>query len=124
MPTRSIDRIAVNEEPFSNAGVDYLGPIIIKLNKSTRSTQPTVKRYGVLFTCLTTHGIHLELPTDMTTDAFILPLRRFIARRGHVKILISDNGFNFTGAEKELKYALTCIDQKKVARTSSKQHIQ
>ena len=118
-----IDRIAVNEKPFSNTGVDYFGPIIIKLNKRTRSTQPTAKRYGVLFTCLTTHGVHLELATDMTTDAFILALRRFIARRGHVKILRSDNGSNFIGAEKELKHALTCIDQNKVAQTLSKQHI-
>ena len=119
-----IDRIAVNEKPFSNTGVDYFGPIIIKLNKRTRSTQPTAKRYGVLFTCLTTRGVHLELATDMTTDAFILALRRFIARRGHVKILRSDNGSNFIGAEKKLKHALTCIDQNKVAQTLSKQHIQ
>ena len=119
-----IDRIAVNEKPFSNTGVDYFDPIIIKLNKRTRSTQPTAKRYGVLFTCLTTRGVHLELATDMTTDAFILALRRFIARRGHVKILRSDNGSNFIGAEKELKHALTCIDQNKVAQTLSKQHIQ
>ena len=106
-----IDRITVNEKPFSNIGVDYFGPIIIKLNKRTRSTQPIVKRCGVLFTCLTTRGVHLELATDTTTDAFILALRRFIARRGHVKLLRSDNGSNFIGAEKELKHALTCIDQ-------------
>ena len=99
-----IDRIAVNEKPFSNTGVDYFGPIIIKLNKRTRSTQPTAKRYRVLFMCLTTRGVHLELATDMTTDAFILALCRFIARRCHVKLLRSDNGSNFIGAEKELMH--------------------
>ena len=119
-----IDRIAVNEKPFTNTGVDYFGSIIIKLNKRTRSTQPTAKRYGVLFTCLTTRGVHLELATDMTTDTFILALRRFIARCGHVKILSSDNGSNFIGAEKVLKHALNCTDQNKVAQTLSKQHIQ
>ena len=36
----------------------------------------------------------------------------------------SDNGSNFIGAEKELKHALTCIDQNIVAQTLSKQHIQ
>ena len=119
-----IDRIAVNEKRFSNTGVDYFGPIIIKLNKCTRSTQPTTKRYRVLFTCLTTCGVHLGLATDMTMDAFILALCRFIAQRGHVKILRSDNGSNFIGAEKEVKHALTCIDQNKVAQTLNKQHIQ
>ena len=124
MSSIPIDRIAVNQKPFSSTGVDYFGPIIIKLNKRTRSAQPTAKRYGVLFTCLTTRGVHLEVATDMTTDAFILVLRGFIAWRGHVKILRSDNGSNFIGAEKELKHALTCIDQNKVAQTLSKQHIQ
>ena len=115
--------IAVNQKPFSNTGVDYFGPINIKLNKHKRSTQPTAKRYGVLFTCITTRGVHLELATDMTTDALILVLPRFIARRGPVKTLRSDNGSNFIGAEKELKHALTCIDQNKVAQTLSTQHI-
>ena len=85
MPSIPIDRIAVNEKSFSNTGVDYYGPIIIKLNKGTSSTQPTVKRYGVLFMYLGTPGVHLEIANDMATDAFILVLRRFIARRGHVK---------------------------------------
>ena len=40
-----IDRIAVNEKPFSNTGVDYFGPIIVKLNKRTRSTQPTATEF-------------------------------------------------------------------------------
>ena len=124
MSNIALDRIAVNERLFSNTGVDYFGPIIVKLNKRARLTQPTAKRYGVLFTCLTTRGVYLELATDMTTDVFILALRRFIAQRGHVKILRSDNGSNFIGAEKELKHALTCIDQNKVAQTLSKQHIQ
>ena len=124
MSTIPIDKVAVNEKPFFNTGVDYFDPIIIKLNKRTRSTQPRAKRYGVLFTCLTTRGVDLELATDMTTDVFILALRRFIARRGHVRILRSANGSNFIGAEKELKNALTCIEQNKVAQTLSKQHIQ
>ena len=108
MSSIPIDRIAVNEIPFSNTGVDYFGPIIIKLNKRRRSTQPTTKRYRVLFTCLTTRGVHLEFATDMTMDAFILAFGRFIAQRGQVKILRSDNGSNLTGAEEELKHALTC----------------
>ena len=119
-----INRIAVDEKPFFNTEVDYSGPVIIKLNKLTRSTQPTSKRYRALFTCLTTRGLHLELATDMTMNAFLLALSRFIDRRGHAKILRSDNGSNFTGAEKKLKYALTCIDQSKVAQTLTKQHIQ
>ena len=68
--------------------------------------------------------MYLELATDMTTDACVLALHRFISPCGHVKILRSDNGSNFIGAEKELKHTLTCVDQSKVAQTLRKQNIQ
>ena len=41
--------------------------------------------YGVIFTCLTVQAVHIELDPDLTTDAFLLTLRRFIARRGKPK---------------------------------------
>lgn len=47
-------------------------------------------------------SIHLELVSDLTTEAFIASLRRFIARRGKPKQIWSDNGTNFTGAKSEL----------------------
>ena len=118
-----MDRVSVDEKPFSNNGVNYFGPIIIKPNNCTRSTRPTVKRYGVLFRCFTTRGEHLEFATNMTTDEFMLALHTFIARRGHVKILRSDNGSSFSGTEKDLKDTLTCINQTKAAQNLRKQHI-
>lgn len=39
---------------------------------------------------------------SLDTDSFVLALRRFIARRGQVKEMRSDNGRNFIGGEKEL----------------------
>ena len=42
----------------------------------------------------------------MDTDEFIMCLRRFINRRGDVKELRCDNGFNFVGYERELKKSL------------------
>ena len=95
------DQLALNEKPFSNSGVDYFGPILTKSSKHTRLNLASAKRYGVLFTCLTTRAVNLELAYDMSTDAFLLALRRFISRRGFVKVLRSDNGSNFIDAEKE-----------------------
>ena len=88
------ERIAIGQKPFSNTGVDYFGPLYIKFNKRTRINQATGKRFGVIFTCLTTRAVHLELSGDLSTDSFILALRRFISRRGFVKVLRSDNGTN------------------------------
>ena len=80
-------RLCIDEKPFTNTGGDYLGPYHIKLSKRTRSNQATAKRYVALFTCLTTRAVHLEIAGDLSTDAFILALRRFISRRGkHNKV--------------------------------------
>ena len=73
------DRLSVVEKPFSKVGADYFGPLVVTLSKCTQSNQATVKRYGVLFTCLTTRTVHLEIAGDISTDSFILVLRQFIS---------------------------------------------
>ena len=105
------DRLSVGEKSFSKVGVDYFGPLVVKLSKRTRSNQTTAKRYGVLFMCLTTRAIHFEIAGDMSTDSFILALRRFVSRRSPIDIIRSDNGTNFIGAERELRNALKELDQ-------------
>ena len=69
------------EPPFTRTGVDYFGPITIKVGRTTR------KRYGVLFTCLSCRAVHLEVAQSLDTSSFIDALRRFMARRGPVKEL-------------------------------------
>ena len=41
--------------------------------------------------------------SDLTSEAFIATLRRFIARRGYPTLIWSDNGTNFVGANREIK---------------------
>ena len=95
-------RLQSHVKPFSNTGVDYLGPIQAKTSGKTRISQGTLKTYGVIFTCFNTRAIHIELSGDLSTDSFILSLRRFLARRGHVNIMQSDNGTKFIGTVKEI----------------------
>ena len=82
MPDIPEDRLCIYEKPFSNTGVDYLGSYHIKLSKRSRSNQATAKKYVTLFTCLTTRTVHLEIAGDLSTDAFVLALRRLISSRG------------------------------------------
>lgn len=86
--------------PFSTSAVDYAGPINIKLHH-LRKLQ-TLKVYICLFICMSTKAIHIEVVTDLTSDAFIAALKRFISRRGFVSHLYSDNGKNFVGASRKL----------------------
>ena len=101
-------RVAAFVRPFTHCGVDYFGPMEVTVGRRHE------KRYGVLFTCLTTRAVHLELARDLTTDSAIMAIRRMIGRRGHPGTMYSDNGTNFRGAEKELRQALEAFDHDKI----------
>ncbi|XP_067208442.1 uncharacterized protein [Linepithema humile] len=87
--------------PFASAGVDYAGPIQLRTFKGRG--RGTTKGYICLFVCLVTKAVHLEAVTELTTAAFLAAYRRFISRRGHCSLLLSDNGRNFLGADAELR---------------------
>ena len=57
----------------------------------------------MIFTCLTVRTVHTELASNLTTDAFVLTLRRFIEHRGKPKEILSNNGLNFIGTDRELR---------------------
>ena len=73
-----------------------------------------LKRYGASFICLSSRAIHIETVASLNTDSFILRLRRFIGRRGNIRLLRSDNGNNFVGTSSEFKKAFTEMDQQKI----------
>ena len=102
------DRASPDEPPFTHVGVDYFGPIEVKRGRSL------VKRYGVIFTCLVSRAVHLEVASYLDTASCINALRRFICRRGPVLSLRSDNGTNFIGTNRELTKALKELDHSKI----------
>ncbi|XP_060566919.1 uncharacterized protein LOC132725749 [Ruditapes philippinarum] len=111
------DRVTPDELPFTRVGVDYFGPFEVKQGRSL------VKRYGVLFTCLTSRAIHLEVAASLDTDSYINALRRFIARRGQVTTIRSDNGSNFVGAERELKASIQEWNINRIQDTLRQKHV-
>jgi len=102
------ERVRGGEPAFSYVGVDCFGPFKVKQGRAR------VKRYGCLFTCLTVRAIHIEVLHTLETSSFLDALHRFIARRGTPRILRSDNGTNFVGAERELRESLERLDQEKI----------
>ena len=93
-------------KPFSNTALDYFGPIQAKTSRKTRRNQGTLNTYEVIFTCLNTRAIHIELSGGLSTVSFILSLRRFLALIGHVNVMQSDNETNLIGAVKEINDAI------------------
>ena len=102
---------------FENVGVDYAGPFHIKYGSVRKPT--IVKAYVCVFVCLSVKAVHLESVTDLTTDAFIAALRRFIARRGKPSLIWSDHGTNFVGAARELKELSEFLEHQKTQQVIS-----
>ena len=96
-----IERLGYKQPPFPNTGVYYFGPFLVPIRRSTE------KRWGFLFTCLATKAVHIEVVPSLDTSSCVMGVERFIARRGTPTAIMSDNGTNFVGAQKEL---LACAE--------------
>lgn len=76
------------------------------------SVELVAPRLGLRFLCFSTRTIHLEPVDDLTSAAFIVCLRRFMAKRGKFSKIYSDNGTNFIGAQKKLTTCMEKIDER------------
>ena len=101
----------IPDSVFERVGVDYAGPFYIKYGFVRKPT--IVKAYACIFVSLSVKAVHLELVSDLTSEAFIACLRRFVARRGKPCLIWSDHGTNFVGANRELKEFFEFLGQQK-----------
>jgi len=84
--------------------VDFAGPI--KIRVGLRKSVP-VKAYVAVFVCLSTKAVHLEAVSDLSADAFMACLRRFISRRELPLHIWSDNGTYFVSTQRILRQYYT-----------------
>lgn len=61
-----------------------------------------IKSQLCIFVCLAVKAVHLELVTDLSTEAYLAALYRFMSHRGKPLTIASDNGTNFVGARNEM----------------------
>ena len=96
---------------FAAIGIVYAGPVKIKywyIHKPTIS-----KAYICVFVSMSVKAVHIELVSELTTEAFLACLRRLIARRGKPRVVWSDHGTNFVGASRELKELTEFLQEKR-----------
>lgn len=96
--------------PYQTTGVDLAGPLLLRDGE---------KCWIVLYTCAVYRAVHLELTRSLSTEAFIMTLRRFIARRGRVSMMMSDQGTNFHGT----KTLLNALDWDEIEKQSTVRRI-
>ena len=57
-------RLAYKQRPFSHCGMDYFGPMIVKIGRRRE------KRWGCLFTCLTTRAVSTPRTRELIDGNF------------------------------------------------------
>ena len=82
------------------------------------------KRYICVFSCLLTRAVHLEPVNSLDTDGFLMAMTRFCKRRGTPEFIVTDNGSNFTAAERQLREATCTIDQDRLTTHSELRDVQ
>ncbi|XP_025265819.1 uncharacterized protein LOC112638395 [Camponotus floridanus] len=109
--------------PFLRTGVDYAGPIFIRTSKARGHRAH--KAFVVVFICLFSRAVHLDVVSDYSSEAFLAAFRRFISRRGLCKEMYSDCGTNFIGVDKELRrmFHASSADGRRISQSCSQEGV-
>ncbi|XP_068245361.1 uncharacterized protein [Palaemon carinicauda] len=85
---------------FYHTAVDIFGHFQIKDNVKKRTTG---KAYGVIFNCIVTRAVYIDVVDGYDTYSFLKCFRRFTAVHGYPDTVHSDLGSQLVSASKELK---------------------
>lgn len=96
-------RLCLHQPAFSSTGVDCFGPYQVNIGRRKE------KRWGIIFKCMTTQAVYLDLLSGIDTDSFLMAFRRFSACRWKPFEVTSDQGTNFRGGERKLREAFTAL---------------
>ena len=86
--------------PFQFTSVDLFGPYLVRDDVKRRVS---MKVWGVIFCCMASRALYVDLASSMSTESFLMTYQRFTAIRGHPLKVWSDPGTNFIGARSPLE---------------------
>jgi hypothetical protein len=99
-------------QAFSKTGLDFAGPFFVKQGRARQR----LKSYILVFTCLQTRAVHLEVTNDQSTSSVLNAFSRMIDMRGMPTEFLSDNWKSFTSPEKELQAWVRDLDEDLIIR--------
>lgn len=99
--------------PFYHTAVDLFGPFVMKDAVRRRVHG---KCFGVIFTCLASRAVHVDITENYSTEAFLGSLRRFVSIKGYPHTIHSDNGTQLVDANKELREVAKDLDLDVISR--------
>ena len=85
---------------FYHTSLDLFGPFIIRDNIKKRARS---KAYGIIFNCMATRAVYLDIVDGYGTQYFLVTFRRFVTVRGYPASIRSDNLSQLVAANKELR---------------------
>ena len=106
---------------FCHSAVDLFGPFQIR---DTVKKRTFGKGYGVIFTCLYSRAVHLELADGYDTKSFMSVLSRFTSIRGYPATMRSDQGSQLKCASKEFKADVKSWNWDKIFKFGERKNMQ
>ena len=104
--------------PFTNVGIDLVGPITVKPMVNKRSS---MKIWVAIFVCLNTKAVSMELAPGYSTDDFLLAYSSHVSIRGIPLYVHTDRGSQLVAAHKELSEEHLKYDWDQIAASTSHQ---
>lgn len=85
-------RVVPGEYPFEHTGSDVYGPVELSCGRTI------VKRWVIIFVCMKTRAVFMELLYNLTADEVVQTLNEFQSTRGRPRHIYTDQGTNYVGA--------------------------
>ena len=85
---------------FYHTSLDLFGPFTIRDNVKKRARS---KAYGIIFNCMATRAVYLDVVDGYGTQNFLATFRRFATVRGYPASIHSDNASQLVAANKQLR---------------------
>ena len=111
------ERTRVNEKPWTSVAIDLFGPYKIRVLPHNRNL---VKVWPIVFGCMNTGALHVEVAGNYGADAFLQAYTCFTSVRGAPSKVYTDKGSQLTRASTNVTESAENWDWSKVEDSTSK----